>query len=83
MLIILIITWCKRKENVFFQDRDDVMIVLNGTFLILSLVKAKFVDMKDGSRAAHLCVVHVYMFNEDSAGLKSTIAHEGKAAESS
>lgn len=67
----------------FFQDRDDVMIVLNGTFLILSLGKAKFVEMKDGSRAAHLRVVHMYIFNEDSTGLKSTIAHEGKAAESS
>lgn len=67
----------------FFQDRDDVMIVLNGTFFILSLVKAKFVEMRDGSRAAHLRVVHVYMFHEDSTGLKSTVAHEGKAAESS
>lgn len=66
-----------------FQDREDVMIVLTGTFLILSLVKAKFVKMKDGSRPAHLRVVHVYIFNEDSTGLKSTIAHEGKTAESS
>lgn len=67
----------------FFQDREDVVIVLNGTFLILSLVKAKLVEVKDGSGAAHLRVVHVYIINEDSTGLKSTIANERKAAESS
>lgn len=51
------------KDNGFFQDRGDIMIALNDSFLMLSLIKARFGCRNEGlSCVAHLYDVYVYIF---------------------